>query len=82
MLTPTHRNVPGKVFTWLKKTFGEKKNITLFYDIQSLLSNECSFKSESEVQFCKAPSQVGPYILGFCEQINQNKTKHNCIIVK
>ena len=28
------------------------------------------------------PSQVGPYILGFCEQINQNKTKHNCIIVE
>ena len=24
------------------------------------------------------PSQVGLYILGFCEQINQNKTKHNC----
>ena len=23
MLTPTHRNVPGKVFTWLKKTFGD-----------------------------------------------------------
>ena len=28
------------------------------------------------------PSQVGLYILGFCEQINQNKTKHNCIIVE
>ena len=24
------------------------------------------------------PSQVGLYILGFCEHINQNKTKHNC----